>query len=148
MQSGGLPLILNTSEHHTVTIFLLTNNQYLHVSLTEHAILHRRVKKRHKGNITESHPDIEYVPHVMVSDLTAEEINRNLHGTRVEGTLKIIIWGSDILQPQDHVELDGDINNIGNGSMYEIIRMVKDVTRQANFAVYIMKRIQKGDNTI
>ena len=112
------------------------------MSLSEHAILHRRVTQQYKGNVTEMEPTTQYVPHVLVSEMDSATINRGNTGTRIEGNIKIIIWGQEILNVQDKIELEGDINNIGQGKMFEVTKLLKDNMRQANFAVYILKRLQ------
>ena len=113
------------------------------MSLTEHAILHRRVKSQHKGSVKEAHPKTDFVDHVIVSEFTANEINRDLFGTRVEGKVKVIVWGVEILTVQDKIEINGDEMNIGKGDLYEVTDVVKDNIRVANFAVYACKKLQR-----
>lgn len=116
------------------------------MSITEHAILHRRNVVKYKAKRGETTPTIEFVEHIFVSELVAESVNRTVAGTFIHGDLKMIIWGVEKLSPMDEIELNGTYleTMAGNilGDMYEIIKILKDYQRQSNWISYQLRRKQ------
>lgn len=109
---------------------------------TESMILHRRVAKRKKGVDYHETVVIELVDYGMVIELTAEEVNRSLAGSRLEGELKLMLWNVERLDVNDVIELNGNIQNPAQGDMYLLVKMLKDMQRVANYRTYIVKRKQ------
>lgn len=116
------------------------------MSITEHAILHRRNVVKHRAKRGETVPSIEFVEHIFVSELTAEYIERTVGGTFIHGDLKMILWGVEKLEPMDEIELNGDYLKTRQGDiqgeMYELIKILKNYQRQSNWISYQLRRKQ------
>ncbi len=112
------------------------------MTITEPIILHRKVTKRDRGKVYHETVSNDLVPYGFVAELTAEEINRSLSGTRVEGQLKLMIWNTERLEMDDGVELNGNISSPGNGDMYLVLKLLKDMRRIAGYTSYVVKRQQ------
>lgn len=116
------------------------------MSLSQHAILHRRVKKRIRGQLIDKKPELNVVPHVYVAADYADRIDRSVTGTTRTSRFKILIWGEKILTLQDWIELDGNPNEPGTGILYEIVEIDKDYRRLGRHVSYIIRRKQDQNN--
>lgn len=117
------------------------------MSLSQHAILHRRETKRIRGQMVDGLADTKTVSHVYVAADYADRINRTTTGTRRESRFKILIWGEELLTLQDYIELEGDPNEPGSGVLYEIVEVDKDYRRLGNHVSYIIRRKQDQTST-